>query len=154
MKPLWMLNDVCIHHPAGGNILLFVCLKRQFLGVQRFSFTTRCRSFALDIIVFRAMTKPFKPGVIRPNIHTGKLRLYIIGWYFTSFSSHWHARTNFRRKKNRCPGLDMDVTASANDRTKEQQLHLVETCQPRGVMIDGEVRRKRAWSCKGQGEAK
>lgn len=38
----------------------------------------------------------------------------------------------------------MDVTASPADRTKEQQLHLVETCQPWGTMIDGEVRCKGA----------
>lgn len=47
-------------------------------------------------------------------------------------------------KKKPSLGLDMNVTASATDRTKEQQLHLVETCQPRGTMIDGGVRRKRA----------
>lgn len=38
----------------------------------------------------------------------------------------------------------MDITASATDRTKEQQLHLGETSRPRASMIDGEVRRKRA----------
>lgn len=38
----------------------------------------------------------------------------------------------------------MDITASATDRTKEQQLHLGETSRPRASMIDGEVCRKRA----------
>lgn len=47
-------------------------------------------------------------------------------------------------KKKPCLGLDMDITASATDRTKEQQLHLGETSRPRASMIDGEVRRKRA----------
>lgn len=43
-----------------------------------------------------------------------------------------------------CLGLDMNITASATDRTKEQQLHLGETSRPRTTVIDGEVRRKRA----------
>lgn len=101
-----MRNAVCIYHPAGGNISLFACLQRLLhVGVKRLSFTTRCRSFALDVIVFLAITKPFEPEVIGLNRLTEKRQIYINGCYFTSLSSHWHATTNFRRKKN--PAYDL-----------------------------------------------